>query len=103
MTKEIVIGSLTPSELDKTLAKFILEVRKRDGSKYAPSSLGTGVNALMAHYNQFNKSEINFWKSPTMILSRGVLDSELKAMQSANYKPPEKAVPLTDGDLLHIL
>jgi hypothetical protein len=38
-----------------------------------------------------------------MILSRGVLDSELKAMQSANYKPLEKAVSLTDGDLLHIL
>ncbi len=37
-----------------------------------------------------------------MNLSRGALNLEMKAMQQENYKPPEKAVFLTDGDLLKI-
>jgi hypothetical protein len=98
-----VLGSLSPAELDKTFAKFILEVRMKNGEKYAPGSLATGVNALMAHYNQYNKSELNFWKSPIMTLARGALNSELKAMQTINFKSPDKAVPLTDEEVTRIL
>jgi hypothetical protein len=57
----------------------------------------------MAHYNQFNNSDYNFWKNQTLSMARKTLDSELSEMHSTGFKPKEKAKPLSDNDIVKIL
>ena len=56
------ITSLTREQLAEFLEKFVLEVRKKDGSEYVPETLYHIVCGIMRHLKDEGDTSINFLK-----------------------------------------
>ena len=78
------------------LSRFILEVRKKDGSEYPANTLHHITCGLMRHLRQNGQPEIDFFKDPTFSDFRATLDSEMKRVQSKGIGSKKRqAEPLT--------
>ena len=78
------------------LSRFILEVRKKDGSEYPANSLHHICCGLMRHLRQNRQPEVDFFKDPTFSDFRATLDSEMKRIQSKGIGSKKRqAEPLT--------
>jgi len=59
-----VLHTMNPPQLAIALSKFVRGIQKKDGSRYKPDSLKTGINSLMRRYN-----ESMFWRKLILIVS----------------------------------
>ncbi len=90
---------LTTEELQFWLTRFVLEARKKDGSKYPPNSLHHLVCSLMRHIRQNGRPSTDFFKDPDFAYLRQTLDAEMKRLTAARLaSKPRQAEPLTEVD-----
>ena len=68
-------------ELNRTLALFICEVRKSDGSKYPPNTLH-GIVASIQHYLKGKKRVVRLFNDDTFSYLRDALDAMMKESAS---------------------
>lgn len=101
-TNEKVPEELTAMEKEAVqywLSRFILEVRKKDGSEYPANSLHHICCGLMRHLRQNGQPEIDFFRDPTFSNFRATLDSEMKRIQSKGIGSKKRqAEPLTEEE-----
>jgi hypothetical protein len=84
--------------LNELMARFIQEVRKKDGSNYIPSTLMQLVAAVQRYLNENGRPEVRFFdeRSPTFSLLRQSLDARMKELTSAGLGCSKKsAQPIT--------
>ena len=75
------IEKLTEEQLDHWLTRFILEVRKKDGTVYPPNTLHHITAGLMRHIRLNGKPHIDLFKSSNFTNFRASLDAEMKSLQ----------------------
>ena len=75
------ILSLTPQQLNYWLTRFILEVRKRDGSQYPPNTIHHITAGIMRYLRWNGKPNIDLFKDPEFREFRDSLDAEMKRLQ----------------------
>ena len=81
---------LAPTELAHWLTRFILEVRRKDGSLYTPNSLHHITCGLMRHIRQSGKPQVDFFKDPEFATFRSSLDAEMKRLQAQGIGSKKK-------------
>ncbi len=87
------LHDLDPCTLSHWLTRFVLEIRKVNGSEYPPNSLHHLVCGIMRHYRTSSKTEIDFFKDHGF---RSSLDAEMKRLQSKGIGSVRKqAEPFT--------
>ena len=99
-TKEKIptpITSLPLKDLAHWLERFVLEVRKQDGSEYIPSTLHHIVCGLMRHVREINPS-IDFFKDSIFSDFRKTLDGEMKRIRSTGAGTKKKQAELITSD-----
>ena len=80
------------------MAQFVKEARRKDKSKYIPSSLMQLVAAIQRYLNENGRPEVRFFeeKDPTYLLLRNSLDTKMKELTSKGYGCSKKsAQPIT--------
>ena len=76
------ITELSISALNHWLTSFILEVRKKDGSEFPPSSLYHICCGLMRHLRWNGQPSIDFFSDGDFADFKASLDAEMKRLQS---------------------
>ena len=85
--------------LQHWLSRFVLEVRKKDGSEYPANTLHHLCCGIMRHLRLNGRPELDFFKDPTFSEFRATLDSEMKLIQSAGIGSKRRqAEPLTEKE-----
>jgi hypothetical protein len=98
------VAEITKTEFIELLSPFILALRKQDGEEYAPSTVKTGIMALVRAYGrQHNVQPFpNFLKDPDFSKPRSVLDDYIRSRQvKGNYK--SNKAPGFTREQIHLL
>ena len=76
------IESMPDSDINKLMARFVQEVKRKDGKDYPPSSLNNIVAAIQRHLRENGRPEVNFYDkhSAAFDLLRKSLDARMKAL-----------------------
>ena len=90
------LTKLQPKDLQHWLVRFILEVRKKDGSEFAPNSLHHVCCGIMRYLRWNGQPSIDFFADAAFAEFRASLDAEMKRLQAAGIGTNKKqAEPLT--------
>ena len=92
------LTELNHSELDHWLTRFILEVRKKDGSEFPPNSLHHICCGLMRHLRWSGQPSIDFFAHSDFANFKASLDSELKRLKSKGAGSQEKKAEVLTED-----
>ena len=92
------LTELNHSELDHWLTRFILEVRKKDGSEFPPNSLHHICCGLMRHLRWNGQPSIDFFAHGDFAKFKASLDSELKRLQSKGTGSQKKQAEVLTED-----
>ena len=84
------LTEMTEHELQHWLTRFILEVRKKDGSVYPPNTLLHICAGLMRHLRWSGKPHIDIFKDKEFANFRASLDAEMKRLQSLGVGSKKK-------------
>ena len=81
------------------MTRFILEVRKRDGSVYTPNTLHHITAGVMRHLRWNGRQDIDFFRASEYNNFRQSLDAEMKRLQSLGIGAKKKqAKVLTEAE-----
>ena len=87
---------LNNADLQFWLTRFIIEVRKKDGSHFPPNTLHHICCGIMRHLRSNGKPAIDFFRDSEFADFRATLDSEMKQLQAAGLGSKRKqAEPLS--------
>ena len=90
------IEDITTENLGYHLSRFILEVRKKDGTEFPPGSLHHIVCGIQPHLRFHGKPEIDFFKDAPFAEFRMSLDAEMKRLQRCGLgSKRKKAEPIS--------
>ncbi|XP_064403277.1 zinc finger MYM-type protein 2-like [Halichondria panicea] len=97
---DVVVPSLMgldKKEMQYWLCRFVLEVRTKKGTEYAPNTLYHLICGIMRYVRQqCEKPEIDFFKDPEFAQFRSSLDAEMKRLQATGLGSTRKqAEPLS--------
>ena len=93
------IKAMDNEQLRYWLSRFVLEVRKRDGSEYPPNTLHHICCGLLRHIRQSGRPEVDFFKDPMFSNFTATLDSEMKRLRSLGFGSKKRqAEPLTEEE-----
>ena len=70
--------AMTKVELNEALCRFVVEIRKKDGSEYPPNNVHHIYCGIMRYLRTEGQPQINFFSDRSFIHFREVLDSEMK-------------------------
>ena len=73
---------MSDDELNRTLARFICEIRKADGSKYPPNTL-YGIIAAIQHFLKGKGKQVRLLNDDKFEYLRSALDAVMKENASA--------------------
>ena len=90
--------SLSREELAKSMEMFVLEVRKKDGTEYVPSTLYHMVCGIMRHLRASGDISIDFFKNDEFIDFRSTLDGEMKRLTAKGLGATTKKVECIEID-----
>jgi len=76
------IAELNRTELQHWLTRFTLEVRKKDGGEFPPSSLHHICCGLMRYLRLNGQPSIDFFSDSDFVDFKASLDAEMKRLQS---------------------
>ena len=94
-----LLPNITPSELQHWLTRFVLEVRKQDGTEYPPSTLLHICSGIQRFIRSNHCPEVDIYKDATFANFRNSLDAEMRRLQSLGLGAKKKrAEPLTIQD-----
>ncbi len=70
------------TDINNHMARFVQEVRRKDGKEYPASSLNNIVAAVQRHLRENKRPEINFYdqRNPIFDLLRKSLDAKMKEL-----------------------
>ncbi len=87
---------LACGELQHLLCCFVLELRKKDGTEYAPDTLHHICCGIMRYLRANGWAELDLFKDAAFAEFRAVLDSEMKRLRAAGIGTVRKqAEPIT--------
>ena len=90
---------LTEEDLAHWMTRFILEIRKKDGSPFLSDSLTHIVSGIMRHLRCNGKPSLDFYKDPAFSEFRRSLDAEMKRLKSSGESCKKKqAEPITEEE-----
>ena len=92
------ICMLSPEQLHCLLVRFVLEVRKKDGTEYPLDILYHIGCGIMRFLNQNGQPEIDFLKEQADF--RVILDTESKKANVGSHKTQAKLLTQEEEDLL---
>ena len=64
------------------MSRFVLEVRKKDGSEYRPNTLHHICCGILRHLRESGRPDIDIFKDSLFADFRATLDGEMKQLQS---------------------
>ena len=76
------LEQISKIELDYWLSRFVLEVRKKNGSVYPPNTLVHLCSGIMRQIRWGGRPEIDIFKDEAFASFRSTLDAEMKRLQS---------------------
>ena len=76
------ITALDNNGIQYWMSRFILEVRKKDGSEYPPNTLHHICCGILHHLRESGRPDIDIFKDTLFADFRATLDSEMKWLQS---------------------
>ena len=83
-------------QLQQWMSRFVLEIRKKDGTPYHPESVYHIVCGIIRFVRLNGKPEVDFFRDQAFADFRTVLDAEMKLLKSAGIGArAHKAEPLT--------
>ena len=87
---------LNKSQLQHWMSRFVMELRKKDGSVFPPNSLHHICCGLMRYLRSSGKPELDIFKDSEFAEFRTVLDSQMKRLKAAGIGAnKKKAEPIT--------
>ena len=87
---------LNKSQLQHWMSRFVLKLRKKDGTEFPPNSLYHICCGLMRYLHSSGKPELDIFKDKEFAEFRTVLDSQMKRLQAAGIgSNKKKAEPIT--------
>ena len=93
------LDKMDTSEVTFWLSRFVLEVRKKNGELYPPSSLVSLVMGLQSHIRLTCKRDLDILNSPEFEEFRQVFDGELKRITNTGLGQKKKqAEPIRDDE-----
>lgn len=87
------ITAIPLGDLSYWLERFVLEIRKRDGSEYVPATLHHIVCGIMRHLRETDPT-IDVFNDPTFTHFRKTLDGEMKRIRSTGTGTKKKQAEL---------
>ena len=94
-----VLPAIDRASLAHWLVRFVLEVRKGDGSEYPPNSLHHIVCGIMRHMRSTTMPGVDFFTDSDFSAFRSSLDAEMKRLQSKGLGSGHKQTePLTEDE-----
>ena len=93
------IEKLSAQLINFWLCRFVLEIRRRDGERYPPTSLYQLCCGLLRHLRAAGRAEVNIFEQAEFHMFRTTLDSEMKRLSSTGqYIHNRQAEPITVED-----
>ena len=93
------ICKLSPQQLQHYLSRFVLEVRRKDGTEYPPNTLYHVVCGVMRFLQQNGQPQVDFFKEQVYADFRTTLDAEMKCLQQDGIGSRKRqAEPLTEEE-----
>ncbi|XP_045169549.2 uncharacterized protein LOC123532227 [Mercenaria mercenaria] len=95
------LSNMTVDDMNTYLCRFVMETRKRDGTKYPPNSLYHIMSGLLRYLRDKNINDKNFLDQadPRFSYLNKVLNSEMKKLTSEGLALPQReALPVTETD-----
>ena len=90
------IANMEITQLQRWMSRFVLEIRKTDGTPYPPESIYHIVCGIMRFVRHNGKPEVDFFRDQAFAEFRTVLDAEMKRLKAAGIgSRAHKAEPLT--------
>ena len=90
------IANMEITQLQWWMSRFVLEIRKKDGTPYPPESIYHIVCGIMRFVRLNGKPEVDFFRDQAFAEFRTVLDAEMKRLKAAGIgSRAHKAEPLT--------
>ena len=91
-------GKLTPGDMNHWFQRFVLEIRKKDGTEYPPNSLLHICLGLFRHLRTTTNPNIDF-KDTNFTEFRLTLDAEMKRLQKKGLgTKTKKAEIITEAE-----
>ena len=91
--------AMTKVELNEALCRFLLEIRKKDGSEYPPNTVHHICCGIMRYLRTEGQPQINFFSDGSFSHFREVLDSEMKRLRGQGLGSKKRqAEPLTQEE-----
>ena len=78
------------------LAKFVLEVRRKDGKAYSPETLYQICCGLLRLLKEADRAEVNILANPMFVCFRASLDSRIKELKATGKYQVKKAQVITE-------
>ncbi len=97
------LTQLSHAELSHWLTRFILEVRKKDGSEFPPNTLHHLCCGLMCQLRWSGQPSIDFFTDSDFAEFKASLDAEMKRLQSngtGSKKRQAETITLEEEELL---
>ena len=93
------ITSLDSNSLQYWMSRFVLEVRKKDGTEYPPNTLHHICCGILRHLRENGQPGIDIFKDSSFSDFRSTLDGEMKRLQSLGIGVKKRqAEPLTEEE-----
>ena len=93
------LSTITPVEFQYWLIRFVLEVRKLDGTEYPPQTLHHLCSGLVRYLRLHGHPILDIFKNSLFAEFRSTLDAEMKRLQGKGIGSKKKqAEPLTEEE-----
>ena len=93
------LNSITPSELQYWLLRFIHEVRKKNGSEYPPNTLLHLCTGIVRYLRSNGHPSLDIFKDSAFAEFRSSLDAEMKRLQAKGLGSKQRqAEPITEDE-----
>ena len=93
------ITALDNNGIQYWMSRFVLEVRKKDGSEYPPNTLHHICCGILRHLRESGRPDIDIFKDSSFADFRATLDGEMKRLQSLGIGAKKRqAEPLTEEE-----
>ena len=93
------ITALDNNGIQYWMSRFVLEVRKKDGSEYSPNTLHHICCGILRHLRESGRPDIDIFKDSSFADFRATLDGEMKRLQSLGIGAKKRqAEPLTEEE-----
>ena len=93
------LSAITPAQLQYWLTRFVLEVRKKDGTEYPPQIVHHLCSGILRYIRQNGQPSLDIFKDPLFTEFRSTLDAEMKRLQQLGIGSKKRqAEPLTEEE-----